>query len=52
MSFAVQYCGEVVHFPSEICVSVVPHFWFDRIKKNICAWPRQYKIVAKFIVNC
>lgn len=34
MSFAVQYCEEVVHFPSDICVSVVPHFWFDRIKKK------------------
>jgi len=38
---------EVVHFTSENTVEAVPHTW---VKKFKCAWPKNPKLVKRFIV--
>lgn len=37
---------EVVHFTSENTVEAVPHTW---VKNSKCAWPKNPKLVKRFI---
>lgn len=39
---------DVVHFTSENTVEAVPYTW---LKKSKCAWPKNPKLVKRFILN-
>jgi len=39
---------DVVHFTTENTRETVPYTW---LKKSTCAWPKNLKLVIRFIVN-